>query len=306
MGRMVLSTHSVWPVVFAPLTFIEKLWTLTPPPRQNLVTHHGVFAPNTALRDAPTPSALPDFVAPLPKKKRKKTILPEEDTEEAWIEGGAGHEPFDNTVYGLVWDVPVVKSVSFEGEWNRTKSRNRVGRSTELEGYGGTFSLIANYEKKFMVDAAYIYLSPNWDSFFRALSYSSNRRGTRIRLEYSEKRYLIALFTKYLSTIGPVDDPVSGTSATLAYPTFSLRGYFKINPDLNLGLTAIYAGEGPEENGFTLDTDNKRITWLATLSYEFGRGARLNLEERYIQHKFALEDNYNVSILSLYLRAQIW
>jgi len=236
-------------------------------------------------------------------------VRSEEDTEEAWIEGGASGDPFDNTVYGLLWNVPVVKGITFEGEWNQTKSNNQANRAPELEGYGSIFSMIAERageNRKIRRDGAYIYLSPNWDSFFRALSYNPNRKGARIRLEYTEDRFLVALFAKYLSSIDPVDDAVSATSSTFAYPTFSLRGYFNINPDLTLGLTTIYSGNGPEKDGFTLDTDNKRITWLGTLSYEFGRGARLNLEERYIQHKFAVEDGYNVSMLSLYLRAAIW
>ncbi len=233
-------------------------------------------------------------------------VRSEEDEKEAEISGGNWDEPFDNTVYGLMWNVPVVKCVTLEGEWTQTKSHNQADRPALIEGYGGLVSLIAEVDKKFKLDATYIYLSQNWDSYFRALSYSPNRRGTRIRLEYTEQRFLVALFAKYLSTIAPVDDPATGSAATLAYPTFSARGYFKINPDLSLGLTTIYAGEGPENSGFTANTDNKRITWLGTLTYKFGRGAMLSLEERYIQHKFAGEDDHNVSILSIYLRAAIW
>jgi len=236
-------------------------------------------------------------------------VRSEEDTEGDWIGGGSPHQPFDNTVVGLMWDVPVVKGVNVEGEWNQTITNNKVGAPSELEGYGGIFSLTAETsgkDRKIRFAGSYIYLSPNWDSFFRALSYNPNRKGTRLRLEYTEDRFLLALFAKYLSSIDPVYDPVRADSSILAYPTFSLRGYFNINEDLTLGLTGIYSGEGPEKDGFTLSTDNRRITWLGTLSYEFGRGARLNLEERYIQHKFASESDYNVSMLSLYVRAAIW
>jgi len=43
-------------LVFAPEVFIEKLCAVIPPPRQNLVSYFGVFAPNAALR--------PDVVPP--------------------------------------------------------------------------------------------------------------------------------------------------------------------------------------------------------------------------------------------------
>jgi hypothetical protein len=235
-------------------------------------------------------------------------VRSEEDAESDLLGGGSTQKLFDNTVYGLVWEVPVARGLSFGGEWNQTITNNKAGAAPELEGYGGIFSLIAETsgDRKFRFDGAYIYLSPNWDSFFRALSYNANRRGVRLRLEYSEGRFLVALFAKYLSSIDPGFDPAGADSSILAYPTFSLRGYFNINEDLTLGLTGIYSGEGAEKDGFTLKTDNRRITYLGTLSYEFGRGARLNLEERYIQHEFALEDDYNVSMLSLYLRASIW
>jgi len=36
---------------FDPLAFLERLAALVPPPRANLVTYHGVFAPNHTLRD---------------------------------------------------------------------------------------------------------------------------------------------------------------------------------------------------------------------------------------------------------------
>jgi hypothetical protein len=49
-------------VVFAPLTFIEKLCALIPPPRAHWVTYHGALAPNSSwrryvvLRHGPAPS----------------------------------------------------------------------------------------------------------------------------------------------------------------------------------------------------------------------------------------------------------
>jgi hypothetical protein len=42
-------------VRFDPLTFLEKLAALVPPPRAHLVTYHGILAPNAAYRDAVVP-----------------------------------------------------------------------------------------------------------------------------------------------------------------------------------------------------------------------------------------------------------
>jgi hypothetical protein len=225
-------------------------------------------------------------------------VRSEEDEKEEEAGGSLPDDPFDNTVYGLAWKVPFLKSFSFEGEWMQTESHNQADRPSEIEGYGGIFSMIAKVDAKLLVDAAYIYLSPNWDSYFRALSYNHNRKGTRIRLEYGEKDFLVALFAKYLTTIDAAE--------TIVYPTFSARGYLTVRPKLNLGLAAIYSGEGPAEDGFTVNTDSKRITWLAALAYEFGKDSSITLEERYIQRRFADEEGYDISMLSLYLRAAVW
>lgn len=61
-------------IVFDPLVFIEKLCALVPPPRQNLVTYFGVFAPNAAFRDQVV-------VKPRPAWKRTKPVPLEEAGE---------------------------------------------------------------------------------------------------------------------------------------------------------------------------------------------------------------------------------
>jgi hypothetical protein len=233
-------------------------------------------------------------------------VRSEEDEKEKEAEGTLPDKPFENTVYGLAWKLPLYRGLALEGEWTQTKSLNQTERPAEIEGYGGIFSLMADVKKKLKIDLSYIYLSPNWDSYFRALSYSHNRRGTRIRLEYDEDSFLVGLFAKYLSTIADESTDSEQPPGRIAYPTFSARGYAKLNPRLNLGLAAIYSGEGPEEDGITLCTDNQRTTLIAALTYEFGEDATLTLEERYIKHRFADADDYDVSILSLYLRAAIW
>jgi hypothetical protein len=218
---------------------------------------------------------------------------------------------FSSTVYGITWKVPVLRMISLDGEWTLSRSEGEdlssaLARPWEQEGVGGIFSLSANVEKQISLDASYIYLSPNWDSFFRALSYNANRRGLRFRAEYNEERLLIALFAKYLRTIDPVFVAGYDVDQTVAYPTLSARGYLRITPNLNLGVAAIYSGEGVEEEGVTLDVDNKRITWLGALTFEFTKDSSITLEERYVQNRSDTEADQDVSLLSLYVRAAIW
>ena len=63
-GRIVYELKRPWrdgptPVVFDPITFLERLAALVPRPRKNLVTYHGVLAPAAGIRDRIVPVTLP-------------------------------------------------------------------------------------------------------------------------------------------------------------------------------------------------------------------------------------------------------
>jgi hypothetical protein len=55
-------------VAFEPLTLIEKLAALVPPPRAHLLTYHGVLAPGAAWRDAVVPRATPT----VPRRRERR------------------------------------------------------------------------------------------------------------------------------------------------------------------------------------------------------------------------------------------
>jgi hypothetical protein len=217
-------------------------------------------------------------------------------------------KPFRNTVLGATWDVPVLTWLGFQGEWTYSQSKDQTDRLSDIAGNGTVSTLSMKIPGGFRAEASYIYLSPNWDSYFRALSYSYNRRGPRVRLEYEHGDILIALFGRYLTTIDPVSLPsqMGEPEVTLAYPTWSARAYYTAAPGLNLGVATILSGEGPEDEGITLKTDDMRTTLLGTVTYEFGEGSSVTLEERYVRHSFAATSDYDVSMLSLYVRAGIW
>ena len=75
------STDGTRSILFDPLTFIEKLCALVPPPRANLVTYHGVLAPNAAWRARVTPPAASTGLHPS-QKKCSKTPLGEASAPE--------------------------------------------------------------------------------------------------------------------------------------------------------------------------------------------------------------------------------
>ncbi|MFH1998529.1 MAG: hypothetical protein ABIK28_02560 [Planctomycetota bacterium] len=65
-------------MIFEPLTFIEKLCALVPPPRQHLVTYHCVLAPNAWFRGQVIPQSKVGSFYP---RKRKNPIPLEEANE---------------------------------------------------------------------------------------------------------------------------------------------------------------------------------------------------------------------------------
>ncbi len=218
---------------------------------------------------------------------------------------------FENDVYGVSWNVPIIRMLGLEGEWILTSSQGSYldrpwDPGWDMKGRGGRFTLSLRPTSRLLFDATYIYLSPNWDSYFRGLSYQRNRRGLRLRCEYAGEQLVIALFAKFLSTIDNVAFGPQAEPSKVHYPTLSARLYYKVLPNLNLGLATIFSGEGTSEKTVTTDVEYKRTTWLATFTYELTKKSSINLEERYVRRRSDFEPDYDVSLTSLYVRTKVW
>jgi hypothetical protein len=94
-GRVAYEFRRAWSdgtraVVFEPLTFLEKLAALVPPPRVNLVGYHGVLAPNASMRREIVPAAggrTPRKVRPQENcAPRIESGPPEEGRRYSWAE----------------------------------------------------------------------------------------------------------------------------------------------------------------------------------------------------------------------------
>lgn len=211
-------------------------------------------------------------------------------------------EPTTNTVLGLTWRAPLTKVLALDGEWTLTETSGGL----ERKGRGGILSLGIAPSKALAVSASYIYLSPNWDSYFRALSYSPDREGPRVTAEFTSGRVRVAGFAKCLRTI----DPVSEEDARhRVYPTASLRCYLDVNPALDLGLGAILTGSDVDD-GWKLNAANKRLSLIGSLTFEFAKDSAVTLEERFISNRVEeaspTNRDYDISMLSLYVRSGIW
>ena len=236
------------------------------------------------------------------------------------------HEPFKNTVYGLTWEMPLLTWLSLSGEATATETERTdeaTGLLDDLEGKG----IIGSAALKLAattLEASYMHLSPDWDSYFRALSYNPDREGVRLRLELDRKVYVIALFARYLRSVDPLPKPVTAQhidlpyapGKRLAYPTLSARGYLRVSPNLNLGIAGIYSGEGIEKASGDPRMASERLTVSGAVTYEFGKDSAVTLEERLIRSRIdetkyrpgrseGIAD-YDVAYTSIYVKAVIW
>ena len=227
----------------------------------------------------------------------------EEEGSLSSSEAAAAGTPFENVVYGVAWKAPVLKALSLDGEWTLTESSGEASK----KGRGGVVSLALKPSGSLIVETSYLYLSPNWESYFHALSYNPDRQGLRLRAEWTQGNLVIAAFARYLETVDPADE---ADGKKMVYPTLSVRGYLKAAPALNLALGAIFAGSGPEEDHLTLNPDSRRLSVIATVTYEFAEDSAVTLEERFVHNSAeeadAAEDEYDVSTLSLYVKAAMW
>ncbi len=213
---------------------------------------------------------------------------------------------FKNSIYSISWHVPlpfripIAGSLSLGGEWTLTESVGEERAAKwDMDGEGGIISLGVKPLKRLFVEASYIYLSPHWDSYFRALSYSSNRRGPRLRIEYDGKNLAFAVFAKYLETI----DTKLGDHK--AYPTLSARLYYRLTPTLDLGFSSIFSGEGWVRKRPEVTFENKRTTIVGSASLKITGDSSINLEQRFVIHDTPYED-YTVSMTTLFVKAKVW
>jgi hypothetical protein len=85
-GRVTYRLRKPWndgthTLTFDPLVFLERLAALVPPPRANLVTYHGVFAPNHSLRRTVVRQAEgPPYPFPRYRRRAKGESRRDDDT----------------------------------------------------------------------------------------------------------------------------------------------------------------------------------------------------------------------------------
>jgi hypothetical protein len=214
-------------------------------------------------------------------------------------------EPFKYTVYGLSIAAPVLRWVTLSGEATLTQAHEfAIFEMIDKDGRGAIASLEMK-RRGMAFDGAYIYLTPDWESYFRALSYSPDRKGPRLRFAVERDTWLVSVFMRFLMTVNRI---AGDDTDRLAYPTWSVQGSFMPDPLLLLSASIVYTGSGFYKGGLDFEEDTRLYTYVLAAVIEIARGTKITIEDRYISNR-DYEDgdfNYDANMISLYLKADIW
>jgi hypothetical protein len=223
------------------------------------------------------------------------------------VEGPPGYppEPLTNTVYGLALEAPVLWWLDLTGDVTFTRARKfEAPNMVDKDGKGAIASLNIK-ANAVRWENSYIYLSPGWESYFRALSYSPDRKGWRSRLVLDMGTWLVSVFARSLISVNHISEDEGNR---LAYPTLSVQGSYEAEPWLTVSGSVVYTGIGVHKGAFDFDETLRLYTYVIAVMADLARGTRLTLENRYLHNRDyeSSEFNYQANMLTLYLRAEIW
>jgi hypothetical protein len=214
-------------------------------------------------------------------------------------------QPYKNSVYGLTLEAPVVRWLTIGGDVTYSKTEISEGTDEiEKKGAGGILSLDVR-TGGIRWENAYVYITPDWESYFRALSYNPDRKGWRSRFVLERETWLVSLFARHLISVNRVSG--EGTDRS-AYPTWSIQGSFKPRSGVLVSGSVVYTGTGIHEGAFDFAETSRLYSYVIAIIADVARGTKLTIENRYLNSRDyeAPEFNYNANMFTLYLRAEIW
>jgi hypothetical protein len=214
-------------------------------------------------------------------------------------------EPFKNTVYGLTLEAPIFWWLDVTGDATITSARRfEVPNMVDKEGKGAIASLNIKTDE-IRWENSYIYLTPGWESYFRALSYSPDRKGWRSRFVVDRGTWLVAVFARSLISVNRISEDDGDRHA---YPTWSVQGSYKPRPRITVSGSVVYTGTGVHRGTFDFEEMSRLYTYVIALIADIARGTELTLENRYLHSRNyeVPEFSYQANMLTLYLRAEIW
>ncbi len=221
------------------------------------------------------------------------------------VEGPPGYPPvpYKNTVYALTLEAPLLRWLTLVGEATLTSARTWDGLAAVDKDGNGVLASLDVRTADIRFENAFIYLTPDWESYFRALSYSPDRKGWRSRFVIEKRTWLFAVFMRHLLSVNRTEG-----GGRLVYPTWSIQGSYEPRPGLALSASVVYTGAGTHGGAFDFSETTRLYTYVIAVNADIARGVRLTLENRYLNNRdYEVSDfNYDANMLTLFVRAEVW
>jgi hypothetical protein len=166
--------------------------------------------------------------------------------------------PLASNVLNADAHFPITRSFVLRGEWAHAQvvEDSLVGGKHTYEGSAFLVGFKTNYPSYFKLRCSYLLLNRSFDSFYRALSYSANRRGFRASstLEIPGWKSSVSTFIKILKEIYPTEVDV-GEDFLQTFYTASIGASVSPIKDLIIRPSLIYRGTRRDEDLTTSYTE---------------------------------------------------
>ena len=215
------------------------------------------------------------------------------------------YNPIRNRIYSVDFNLPIKKILLFKGEFALSETNwNLLSESEDNEisrGYATILGMSIKYPRRMLTKASYLRMNPKYESFYNALSYTSNRYGFRISSNYEIVKDKLSTWVFYkrfreLESIIKSEPELLKTLSTISFGT-------SITPIKKLLIRASYIlqltrrGEHATWGKIHNTTQNINID----LTYNLARESSLTLKYQYINHrdKVNTASDYQANITSV-------
>ena len=212
----------------------------------------------------------------------------EEDSVERRL--AVPYRPARSGIVDVHIDLPVGQLLQFsaEGAVSRTDVDLLSERDAAEDGHGLLVAAQVRHPASLRLRIAYLRLSPDFRSQYRAISYESNRHGWRLGLDWerTDEQRSLWVFYKRLRTL---EDELGAARQVIT--TLSLGGRAALSSSLQMRGTWISQR----------DFESERWSAIGELTQELSLGTEVTLQYQYVdyQDSFSAALDHHTHLLSL-------
>jgi len=228
------------------------------------------------------------------------------------------YDPIRNRIYSVDFNLPIKKILLFKGEFALSETNwNLLAESEKNEisrGYATILGMSIKYPRRMLTKASYLRMNPKYESFYNALSYTSNRHGFRISSNYEIVKDKLSIWVFYkqlreLESIIKSEPELLKTLSTLSLGTsitpikkLLIRASYILQLSRRDGQATLRSTQGQAWGKIHNTTQNINIDF----TYNLARENSLTLKYQYINHrdKVNTASDYQANITSVLFSAK--